>query len=461
MILKDLNNKLNAYIFNHEDPIANYELGLEYFKINETASAVSYFLRAAERAKDILLSYECLIYMGRCFDYQGDRYDSVTSCYRKAIKICPERPEAYYFLSRYCNWHSKYDEVYLLVNFAYKICNFDLQPIINLNYLSKIDNYYNALKFEQIISSWWWGEPDTCQEIILYLKENCKDLNDFQKSTILEYEKKLKSFDQYHKPIAYDRHKHQLLRHKFKGSEDLKDNYSQVFQDIFVLSMTDGKKNGFFLEIGSARPYYGNNTALLEEKYGWYGIAVEMNGELAKIYSDSRPNIKMVNDDATSLNYKNLLDQQCPEKIIDYLQLDIDPPVNTYQALLQLPLDEYKCRVITYEHDYYVDAQSHYRDYSRSYLKNLGYVLVAPNISPDGKCSFEDWWVHPDLIDPEILNKMLIDDNGKPTDCSNYIYGGEKLASFPTQSTEDKKNKMLSKLNLLDITPQEVIEMFS
>ena len=40
------------------------------------------------------------------------------------------------------------------------------------------------------------------------------------------------------------------LRHKFIGAEDIENNFSQAFQDLFVLSILDGKKNGTYVEIG-------------------------------------------------------------------------------------------------------------------------------------------------------------------------------------------------------------------
>lgn len=39
--------------------------------------------------------------------------------------------------------------------------------------------------------------------------------------------------------------------------------------------MLDGKTNGEYLEIGSADPYKGSNTYLLE-KLGWTGLSLEI-----------------------------------------------------------------------------------------------------------------------------------------------------------------------------------------
>ena len=92
--------------------------------------------------------------------------------------------------------------------------------------------------------------------------------------------------------------------------------------------------------------------------------------------------------------------------IIDYLQLDIEPSKNTFEALLLIPFNKYKFRVITYEHDHYVDMSKIYREKSRRYLESVGYTLVFNDISPHSDCTFEDWWVNKDLIDAEVLKEL-------------------------------------------------------
>ena len=54
-------------------------------------------------------------------------------------------------------------------------------------------------------------------------------------------------------------------------------------------------------------------------------------------------------------------------------------------------------------------------------LESKGYELVVDNISADGKSSFEDWWVHPDLVDKDVLSiiKSITDTTKK---AENYIY---------------------------------------
>ncbi len=50
---------------------------------------------------------------------------------------------------------------------------------------------------------------------------------------------------------------------------------SQAGQDKFVLEALKYKKNGYFLEIGSNKAIYFNNTYILEKSYEWKGIMVE------------------------------------------------------------------------------------------------------------------------------------------------------------------------------------------
>jgi len=73
-------------------------------------------------------------------------------------------------------------------------------------------------------------------------------------------------------PLPYKKEDHSKLRYKFKDSKKIEKNYSQVYQDMFVLSMLDGKKNGTYLEIGASDPIVDNNTYLLETEFGWKGI---------------------------------------------------------------------------------------------------------------------------------------------------------------------------------------------
>lgn len=110
--------------------------------------------------------------------------------------------------------------------------------------------------------------------------------------------------------------------------------------------------------------------------------------------------------DATIINYENLLRGYDMPYDIDYLQIDCEPPHITYQILLSIPFEKYRFGVITFEHDHYLDISRTIRDKSREYLKSMGYILMVPNIQVNDKYPFEDWWIHPDLINEDIIRKL-------------------------------------------------------
>ena len=145
------------------------------------------------------------------------------------------------------------------------------------------------------------------------------------------------------------------LRHKFIGAEDIENNFSQAFQDLFVLSILDGKKNGTYVEIGGDHPVVINNSYILESQYGWKGVSFELIQTAVDFYNSLRTNPCLC-EDATTADYKAIFEENNFPNQIDYLQVDIEPAQQTLNALLQLPHDDYRFSVITYETDVYRDG---------------------------------------------------------------------------------------------------------
>lgn len=205
------------------------------------------------------------------------------------------------------------------------------------------------------------------------------------------------------------------LRFSFSGQEKIKENYSQSFQDLFVLTVLNGKENGKYLEIGSAWPIFASNTYLLEKEFNWTGIGVEIDEERVKLYNETRKN-KCLSADAKNIDYAEILKDS---KVIDYLQIDCEPARQSYEILTKIPFDSHTFNVITFEHDFYVDNEKKYKDLSRKFLQNLGYVLVVPDVAIGRSFSYEDWWVHQNIY--ETMNKELMSD--KRINCvEEYIY---------------------------------------
>lgn len=174
---------------------------------------------------------------------------------------------------------------------------------------------------------------------------------------------------------------------------------------MFVLTMLDGKRDGTYLEIGAGNSFYGNNTALLEQQFGWTGVGLDLDPGFVEAHTKERSNPCILRD-ATTIDYPKFLMGQGLPSTIDYLQIDCDPPEVSYKVLVTIPFELLKFAVITFEHDHYQDPTGKYREMSRKYLTTYGYVLVADDISPDESRPYEDWYVLPELINPKTLGLM-------------------------------------------------------
>lgn len=87
-----------------------------------------------------------------------------------------------------------------------------------------------------------------------------------------------------------------------KFIDGVQSSYSEASQDLFVVRMTQSKKQGTYIEIGSGHPINSNNSYLLESEYGWRGVSVELSAGLVQEFRAVRLN-PVVNSDATLLDY--------------------------------------------------------------------------------------------------------------------------------------------------------------
>jgi hypothetical protein len=201
---------------------------------------------------------------------------------------------------------------------------------------------------------------------------------------------------------------HKNLKRWFSDADKINHNYAQSDQDIFVLSMLNGKHNGTYLEIGAGWPEHISNTALLELELGWNGISIDQVDDYPDMWlAAGRQNLVKAN--ALVVDFEKLLSNM--PTVIDYLSMDCEPAAVTFGALQRLPWHRYKFKVITFEHECYCEGPE-IKIASRKFLSEQGYQLVADNISHMGlSIDYEDWWVHPDLVDPERLQSHLCVDN--------------------------------------------------
>ena len=409
---KRMENPLIDYVYDTENPEKNFNLARWYHAQGQTASAISYYLRAADRTDNLNLAYECLLHIAKCFHQQGNRDYTVRGLYQHAISILPKRPEAHYLLAKCQEGQTQYAECYTTCCTALSLCDFDSPSLLNdVEYPGKC-----GIVFQKALSSYWWGKGDESRKIFQDLKNNY-DLDEVHYKSVGDNLMRLASNVPEHQ-IKYDKSRYEKVRHKFDGLETIDQNYSQIFQDMFILAVLNGKKNGTYLEIGAQQPFYQSNTALLETKFGWKGVSIEIKEDLCKMFEDQRNNTILCKD-ATQVDYGKLLTEY-NTNVIDYLQVDIEPSKTTFEALLAIPFDDYKFAIVTYEHDHYVDMTNSYRSKSRRYMELMGYELVVANVGGNDFCPFEDWWVHPDLVDQETIERFKsIQD---VTDVRTYMY---------------------------------------
>ena len=405
--MNEIIKALYEYVADTECPQKNYNLAKVYKDLKQYAGAVTFYCRASERTDDKNLAYLCLLKQAECFDIQKGRPLTVRGFYKHAICLLPERPEAYFLLSQHYEQIKEYADAYMIAELALNKCDFSIPKLIDdVNYPGEY-----GLIFQKAVSAWWWGKTKECRQLFgLLADEYRNEMTDNYLTVVQNNLINLGSGPESQAFRNYNKSLHDRLKFKFPGSDKIQNNFSQVYQDMFVLAMLNGKQNGTYLEIGSSKPFFGNNTALLEQQYNWSGVGIEYKLNFVEEYRSHRRN-PVICRDATLLDYDKILKEISRDGVVDYLQVDCEPSKTTFEILLGIPFDKYKFAVITYEHDYYVDITRSYREKSRRYLRAMGYELVVNDVSPDGVSTFEDWWVHPELVDKDILMKMIAVNN--------------------------------------------------
>lgn len=191
-------------------------------------------------------------------------------------------------------------------------------------------------------------------------------------------------------------------------------NYSQANQDTLVVLLSDGKTGGWYVEIGANDPILSNNTYLLESKYQWRGLMVEWDANFLPAYKTHRPLANYWMGDASKTPYDQVLrDLQFPPQV-DYLQIDLDVDNRSTLTTLELfdktVFDNHTFGVVTFEHDIYRGNFFDTQQVSRNIFVRRGYILLFRNVSVyfEGQwCAFEDWYAHPALINPNLLQNIV------------------------------------------------------
>jgi hypothetical protein len=179
------------------------------------------------------------------------------------------------------------------------------------------------------------------------------------------------------------------------------------------MKMLKYKRDGFFVDIGANHPFICNNTAILTQNFNWRGLLVEYDRQFEEHYK-TRNNICYIINDASTINYEDVFKQIQAPQIIDYLSIDLEAEnrstLNTLENMYISVFNNYKFGVVTFEHDSYRGNFYDTKEKSRKIFDDKGYVLLFRDVRVffDGQYrTFEDWYVHPDIIDNEYISKLI------------------------------------------------------
>jgi hypothetical protein len=249
-------------------------------------------------------------------------------------------------------------------------------------------------------------------------------------------------------------------------------------QDLFVIALLQGVTQGTWLEIGAGCPIEGSNTYLLEKFFGFSGTSVDIvdcadqavtpyqktwERFYRNIRAESWPTsaaglvdlssaqqqeclethgyseyVETFKTDIdglavdqrswtsmrpnTDFQLKSIFDVTSFPSRVDYLQIDINPPINNLRALEHI-ITQCEFSVLTFEHDIWrgTEEVAETRMQSRQLLESHGYELLVNDVSIDPEfvrlgnesvvCDpsapikhFEDWWVNPKQIPREVID---------------------------------------------------------
>ena len=145
------------------NPEKNFKAAVEYDRINQTASAISFYLRTAEYGYKTHPEhvYTALLRMSLCFERQKDRQATVLNNALQALAYLPERPEAYFLVSRICERAGQWQQCYTMAELG-------LTKVKDLPSLPATVEYYApyCLLFEKAISAWWVGRQTESRNLL-------------------------------------------------------------------------------------------------------------------------------------------------------------------------------------------------------------------------------------------------------------------------------------------------------
>jgi len=390
---------LNDVVLDYNNPFKMFELAKEYDKLKQGAAAFGWYLRAADFCKgetyeEKELQYKCMVLGAAIFARSEARTQTVKGLIKSAITVLPARPEAYYWAAKYSIDQSNFRNAIMYAKMG-KDCE-DVEPNEELDYPGPV-----GLEYCYAIAKWKSDGRDDSKNLFFDLKHKRKlDMPDEMSKSVDWWIEQVG----YPSTLPYTQNEKHKYRYKFDGLDTVVKNYSRHFQDMFVLSLLNGKRDGSFVEIGSGHPTLFNNTYLLEKDFGWKGLSVEWSERMCAQFSRERKT-NIILADATKIDYSELFKQNCIEQRVDFLRINSD--TSSYNVLKSIPFHKYEFNVFQFQHNSCWWGNE-VRDASRDFIRNLGYVLFVPDVAVSEEQPYEDWWVHPALINNSMKSKNQI-----------------------------------------------------
>jgi FkbM family methyltransferase len=196
----------------------------------------------------------------------------------------------------------------------------------------------------------------------------------------------------------------------------LQRTYAAGKQDLWIaLSVAPGKRDGYYVDVGSADGILHSNTKLLDSM-GWKGVCIDpfpthMESRTCQLFrqpvfsesgkqvdfraagenggitdtlgrnSDQASKSQLVHFVTATLD--EILDKAKAPHRIDFMSIDIEGA--EFEALRGLSLDKYEVDAFAIEHNY----EKEKREHIRQLLEGKGYILVRSWVT-------DDWYLHRD-----------------------------------------------------------------
>jgi len=240
--IEKTSNTLLDLIRDPNDSENNYSLGLIYENQGHLSSAVTFYLKAAEFAEDKLIAYSALVRIGLCYKKLGDRFTSEVNSYMHAIALDPIRSEAYLFLSQCYEIIGDWQKCYLFAKLGQ-----DGEYQEKKYNIKEFEGNYQII-FQMALSAWAMGKCDEGRKLFFNLSNHYSNVMSENYRNIVQ--NNITHIGSGKDPFIFFDDSKKLLR-EFTNCNFIKRNYSQTYQDMFVLTALDGKNHGTYLEIGA------------------------------------------------------------------------------------------------------------------------------------------------------------------------------------------------------------------